>query len=103
MIRSLLETMFLVSCRLFYILDTLVINIIYVIIISSNVLILDTSWESGYSILQFIIFIIFNVVESYHHYKYETESFYNMISANKLSKQYIKFVNRLLPKHVQIV
>ena len=99
-LRTLLESLFLFSCGVFYLLDTIVINSLLYIALFVNVLLIEQSWATGFGLLEAFVFMFFNIYETLNHSKFESKSFYSKIVANKLSIQYIKFVNRLLPKHV---
>lgn len=98
--RSWIQTLYFTACGLFSPLESLIINLVYFCAIAANEAYYMGSLEVLYNIFQLMVFCLFNVIETYHHYGFEKRCFYRMAEANKTSIQYIKFVNRLLPTHV---
>lgn len=81
-------------------LEGLAMNLFYFFAISLHQIAYMRSVVVLQTIFDMLVFCAFNIIESYLHYQFELRSFYSMTTANKTSIQYIKFVNRLLPTHV---
>lgn len=92
--------MFMEACGLFYTRETLAVNSILMIFSISCYIWFDRKMEHINQVIECCFFLIFSVFETIVHYKFESQCFYSMMVANKTGIQYIKFVNRLLPKHV---
>lgn len=99
--RSMAETIFFMACGLYYPVETLVVNVIYLLIILINLLILFPASNSIPEIVEIAFFLAFNYFDTVGSHKYQYQSFCKVMAASKMSIQYVKFVNRLLPKHIQ--
>lgn len=98
--RALVQTLYFTACGLFTPHEALIVNTIYFLTIAAHEMYFMRSTEVLLNIFELLIFCMFNIAETYHHYLFEKRCFYQMAEANKTSIQYIKFVNRLLPTHV---
>ena len=103
MMRTEIENIFLAKTGLFSVLENAIMNVTTFCILVVSLMIASPSMLEGLGLIELFIFLAFNVFESSSSESYEHESFYSKIVANKLSIQYINFVNRLLPKHVPSV
>jgi class 3 adenylate cyclase len=100
-VQVMIESIFFLSSGLFYPVESLAINIFYFILILILQLIVNRTPLAAYELFELLLYLIFNITETFSHYKFEYESFISVMNANKKSIQYIKFVNRLLPRHIQ--
>lgn len=96
------QTIYLTTSGLFFPVETLVINCVYFISVAIHQAVYMKSKAAIVEIFEFFVFCLFNVFETKLFSDYELKSFYSMNVSNKTSIQYIKFVNRLLPTHVDM-
>lgn len=99
--RSMAETIFFMACGLYYPVESLIVNLIYLLIIVVNLLILFPIKTWVPEAVEICFFVAFNYFDTVGSHKYQYESFCKVMAASKMSIQYVKFVNRLLPKHIQ--
>ena len=95
-----IESIFFLSSGLFYSRESIAINVYYFLVMLISQILMNRTKQSIYEMFELLCFLIFNISETISHYRFEHESFISIMYTNKMSIQYIKFVNRLLPKHV---
>jgi hypothetical protein len=98
--RTLTECLYVSVSGLYSGHEHLAFSVAVFLLLSVNLVVVEPSAAVCLQIVEALFFLCMNVFECYGHGKYELQSFQSKIVANKLSIQYINYVNRLLPKHV---
>lgn len=95
------ETLFMLASGVFYPLESIIVNVTYMISLVVTYLILDLRVHLIMDMFEYFIVFGFNISETIRSYKFEADSYCEALVSNKTSIQYINFVSRLLPKHVR--